>query len=150
MLVLVMKVYLLFHGVRHQLLLSALGADDVLPVRDEALADHAALAAGADEAVVVPVTTLKWDESSSSDTYFSFGALVLTFRKNFVNVKNCIDQRILILFLMTSVYDYTFGRAKKMKIEKQSHSNSENLEKKQNKQLTTFSCLHGHFSKISR
>ena len=59
MLVLVMKVYLLFHGVRHQLLLSALGADDVLPVRDEALADHAALAAGADEAVVVPVTTLK-------------------------------------------------------------------------------------------
>ena len=47
---------------------------------------------------------------------------------------------------MTSFYDYTFGRAKKMKIEKQSHSNSENLEKKQHKQLTTFSCLHGHFS----
>ena len=50
---------LLLHSVSHQLLLGALGADDVLPVRDEALAHHAALAAGADEAVVVPVTTLK-------------------------------------------------------------------------------------------
>ena len=50
---------LLLHGVGHELLLSALWADDVLPVRDEALTDHAALAAGADEAVVVPVTTLK-------------------------------------------------------------------------------------------
>ena len=49
----------LLHGVGHQLLLGALGADDVLAVRDEALAHHRALAAGADKAVVVPVTALK-------------------------------------------------------------------------------------------
>ena len=50
---------LLLHGVGHQLLLGALGADDVLTVRDEALAHHRALAAGADEAVVVPVAALE-------------------------------------------------------------------------------------------
>ena len=62
------KVYLLFHGIGHQLLLGTLGANDVLPVSDEALAHHAALAAGADEAVVVPVTTLEGDESCASNT----------------------------------------------------------------------------------
>jgi len=35
---------LLLHGVRHQLLLGALRADDVLPVRDESLPHHAGLA----------------------------------------------------------------------------------------------------------
>ena len=49
----------MFHSVSHQLLLGALGTDDVLAVGDEALADHAALAGGADEAVVVPVATLE-------------------------------------------------------------------------------------------
>ena len=49
----------LLHGVGHQLLLGALRADDVLAVRDEALAHHRALAAGADEAVVVPVAALE-------------------------------------------------------------------------------------------
>jgi len=71
---LVKKVYLLFHGVRHQLLLGTLGADDVLPVGDEALAHHAALAAGADEAVVVPVAALEGDESGSSNTCDGFAA----------------------------------------------------------------------------
>ena len=49
----------LLHRVGHELLLGALRADDVLAVRDEALAHHRALAAGADEAVIVPVTALK-------------------------------------------------------------------------------------------
>jgi len=35
---------LLLHSVRHQLLLGALRADDVLPVRDESLPHHAGLA----------------------------------------------------------------------------------------------------------
>jgi len=35
---------LLLHGVGHQLLLGALRADDVLPVRDESLPHHAGLA----------------------------------------------------------------------------------------------------------
>ena len=50
---------LLLYSISHELLLGALGADDVLAVGDEALAHHAALAGGADEAVVVPVTTLE-------------------------------------------------------------------------------------------
>ena len=50
---------LLFNSVSHKLLLGALGADNVLSVGDEALAHHAALAGGADEAIVVPVTTLE-------------------------------------------------------------------------------------------
>ena len=49
----------LLHCVGHELLLGALRADDVLAVRDEALAHHRALAAGADKAVVMPVTALK-------------------------------------------------------------------------------------------
>ena len=47
------------HRVGHELLLGALRADDVLAVRDEALAHHRALAARADEAVVMPVAALK-------------------------------------------------------------------------------------------
>ena len=58
----------LLHGVGHQLLLGALGADDVLAVRDEALAHHRALAARADEAVVVPVAALERDEPRASDS----------------------------------------------------------------------------------
>lgn len=59
---------LLLHGVRHQLLLGALRADDVLAVRDEPLAHHAGLAAGADEAVVVPVPALEGDEPGAPDS----------------------------------------------------------------------------------
>jgi len=59
---------LLLNSIGHQLLLGALRADDVLPVRDEALAHHAALAGGADEAVVVPVTTLERNETGSTDS----------------------------------------------------------------------------------
>ena len=58
----------LLHSVGHQLLLGALGADDVLAVRDEALAHHRALAARADEAVVVPVAALERDEPRASDS----------------------------------------------------------------------------------
>ena len=82
---------LLLHSVGHQLLLGALGADDVLTVRDEALPhlrrvradvqtfshqerlkhddpDHAGLAGRADEAVVVPVAALERDEPGASDS----------------------------------------------------------------------------------
>jgi len=65
---------LLLHSVSHQLLLGALGADDVLTVRDEALPHHAGLAGRADEAVVVPVTTLERDEPRPSDSSDGFAA----------------------------------------------------------------------------
>ena len=43
----------------HQLVLRTLRADDVLSVGDEPLARHGLLAQGADEALRVPVPTLK-------------------------------------------------------------------------------------------
>lgn len=51
----------------HEFLLGALGADDVLAVGDEALADQAGLALRADEAVVVPVAVLEGDETGAAD-----------------------------------------------------------------------------------
>ena len=57
----------LFDGVSGQLFLCAVRADDVLIVRDEAFADHRGFTGGADEAVVVPVTTLERDEARSAD-----------------------------------------------------------------------------------
>jgi len=65
---------LLLHSVGHQLLLGALGADDVLTVRDEALPHHAGLAGRADEAVVVPVAALERDEPRASDSSDGFAA----------------------------------------------------------------------------
>ena len=62
---------LLLHGVGHQLFLGALWADDVLAVGDEALAHHAALAARADETVVVPVPALERDEPGAADACFA-------------------------------------------------------------------------------
>jgi len=58
---------LLLNSIGHQLLLRALRADDVLPICDEPLTHHAALAGGADEAVVVPVTTLERNETGSTN-----------------------------------------------------------------------------------
>lgn len=51
----------------HELLLGAVGAHDVLPHHDEALADQRVLAVRADEAVVVPVPVLERDEASAAD-----------------------------------------------------------------------------------
>jgi len=65
---------LLLHCVGHQLLLCALRADDVLPVRDEALTHHAGLAGGADEAVVVPMPALERDEPGATDSCDRFAA----------------------------------------------------------------------------
>lgn len=53
--------------VLHQLLLGTLGTDDVGGVRDEATADQRRLAAGAAEAVVVPVAILERNESRTTD-----------------------------------------------------------------------------------
>lgn len=53
----------------HEFLLGALGADDVLAVGDEALADQAGLALRADEAVVVPVAVLERDEAGATDAW---------------------------------------------------------------------------------
>jgi len=78
-----MLTLLLFYGVRHQLFLGALGADDVLAVRDEALADHAALAGGADEAVVVPVTALEGNEPGAADTCDGFAASCASLAEQF-------------------------------------------------------------------
>ena len=57
----------LLDGVRHEPLLGAIRAQDVLVVRDEALADHGDLAGGAGEAVVVPVPALERDEAGAAD-----------------------------------------------------------------------------------
>lgn len=51
----------------HELLLRALGADDVLCVGDKAFAHERGLAMRADEAVVVPVAVLERDEASAAD-----------------------------------------------------------------------------------
>lgn len=58
----------------HELLLGALGTDDVLSVGDEALADERGLALRADEAVVVPVSVFERDEAGAADTCDGLGA----------------------------------------------------------------------------
>ena len=60
---------LLLHRVRHEPLLGALRTEDVLVVRDEALAHHGHLAGGAHEAVVVPVPALERDEAGAADAW---------------------------------------------------------------------------------
>ena len=49
----------LFDSVGHQFLLGAFRANDVFSICDESFAHHAGLTAGADEAVVVPVSSLE-------------------------------------------------------------------------------------------
>ena len=61
----------MFNSVGHQLLLGAFRANDVFSVCDESFPHHAGLTAGADEAVVVPVAALEWDEPRASDTWQS-------------------------------------------------------------------------------
>lgn len=53
----------------HELLFGALGADYVRAVGDEALANQGGLALGADEAIVVPVAVLEWDEAGAADAW---------------------------------------------------------------------------------
>ena len=60
---------LLLDRIGHQLLLGALGANDVLHVRDEALADEGGLAGGAAEAVVVPMPALEGYEPGTADSW---------------------------------------------------------------------------------
>ena len=60
---------LLLDRVGHEPLLGALGAEDVLVVGDEPLADHGGLAGGAEEAVVVPVPALERDEARPADAW---------------------------------------------------------------------------------
>ena len=60
---------LLLDRIGHQLLLGALGANDVLHVRDEALADEGGLAGGAAETVVVPVPALEGYEPGTADSW---------------------------------------------------------------------------------
>lgn len=58
----------------HELLFGALGADYVGAVGDEALANQGGLALGADEAIVVPVAVLEWDEAGAADASDGLGA----------------------------------------------------------------------------
>lgn len=46
----------------HKLLFSAIRADDVVLVRDEAVADQAGTATSAEETIVVPVTIFEGDK----------------------------------------------------------------------------------------
>jgi len=59
---------LLLDSVCHQFLLGTFWTYDVFTVRDEAFADHTALARATDEAVIVPVSSLKGNETGSADT----------------------------------------------------------------------------------
>lgn len=70
---------LLLHRVGHQLLLGALGADNVLAVRDKTFAHHGCLAGGAHETIVVPVAALERDETGAADSCdgFSTGGTTL-------------------------------------------------------------------------
>lgn len=54
-------------GRLHQLLLGALGADDIFCVSDETSAHQRGFARSADEAIVVPVAIFKRDESSAAN-----------------------------------------------------------------------------------
>lgn len=53
----------------HEFLLGALGTDNVLSVGDEALAHEGGLALRANEAIVVPVAVLKWDEAGAANAW---------------------------------------------------------------------------------
>lgn len=52
----------------HELLPSALGAENLRTVGDEALAHQRVVAHGADEAVVVPVSVFERDEAGSANS----------------------------------------------------------------------------------
>lgn len=52
----------------HQLHLGAFRADDVVAVGDKATSDQRSFAARADEAIVMPVPVLEWDEASATNT----------------------------------------------------------------------------------
>lgn len=54
-------------GHLHELLLGAVGAEDVCPVGNEALAHQGALAHGTDEAVIVPVPVFEGDEAGATN-----------------------------------------------------------------------------------
>lgn len=81
---------LLFHCVCHELLLCTFWADDVLPIRNEALPNHAGLAGATDEAVVMPVATLEGNESGSSNTSDGFAASCASFREQFTEAVSTI------------------------------------------------------------
>jgi len=81
---------LLLHSVGHQLLLGTLGADDIFPVRDETLAHHAALAGGADEAVIVPMTTLERNETGSTNPSDRFAASRAAFGEEFTKAVGAV------------------------------------------------------------
>lgn len=69
--------------ISHKFLLGALRADDVLPIGDESLTDHAGLACPASEAVIVPMATFERDESGTADTCDGFAARGTTFGEQF-------------------------------------------------------------------
>lgn len=51
----------------HQLLLGALGTNDVLAVGDKASSDQRSFAARANEAIIMPVSIFERDETSAAD-----------------------------------------------------------------------------------
>lgn len=61
--------WLVLFACLHELLLGALGADDILGIGDEAPANQRCLAQSADEALVVPVTVFKRDEACATDSW---------------------------------------------------------------------------------
>lgn len=101
----------------HQLLLGTLGTDDVGGVRDEATADQRRLAAGAAEAVVVPVAILERNESRTTDA--------------------CVAQR---------ADEWEWGEGNKMKRNKKQkendkHSNTIGLRRRQLFACPLFTCV---------
>lgn len=67
-----LRAFIRIYTYLQQLLLSALRAENVLRVRDEAFADERVAALRADEAVVVPVAVLERNEAGAAYAYKLF------------------------------------------------------------------------------
>lgn len=74
----------------HKLLFSAIGANDVVLVRDETVTDQAGAATSAEETIVVPVTVLEGDELSSSDSGDGLVTSEASFGKQFTETIGAI------------------------------------------------------------
>jgi len=62
-----LKKILLLYRVSHELLFSTLWTNNILPICYEAFANHRTLARRADEAIIMPVSTLKRNKSGSTN-----------------------------------------------------------------------------------
>lgn len=77
-----------------QLLLSAVGAEDVATICDKALANERTLAGSTDEAVVVPVAVLKGNETCAANTCNGAGTCSTPLGKQFTEAVSTVRSII--------------------------------------------------------